>query len=610
MLASICLPAILGLLALAMPASLRRHAAVLGVVGTLVNLGLTLSTFQTPDTVVALPWLGQAFELSLRSYHTASFVTTAAAGFGLLVTLYSLSFMNEHRLSQVHYGLILISLGLVNGAVFANDLLLLLFFWEGLLGTMYGMIALGGERAAPTATKALIVAGVADLCMMFGIGLVWFVNKNLVMTEIHLPLTGPASAAFVFLMIGAISKGGSMPFHSWIPDAAVNAPLPFMAFLPASIEKLLGIYFLGRISLDLFQLTPDSWVSTMLMVIGSVTLLFAVLMALIQKDMKRLLSFHAISQVGYMILGIGTAVPVGIVGGLFHMINHAMYKSCLFLTSGAVERQAKTTDLALLGGLRRAMPITFACFLIAAASISGVPPFNGFFSKELVYDAALERGFIFYGVAIVGSFFTAASFLKLGHAAFFGPRPETTSSVREAPWPMLVPMLVIASACVLFGVYNELPVLHLIQPMLPDSMQAVLESGEHHVYGMPTNVMLVVVTLVVLAGAVLNHWFGVSLTGRGLGAADHIHHSPYLGWIFDRAERRWFDPYELFLKVMNAFALMAYRVDRANDWLFSAAARLTHIVSIGVRAVHTGNTSSYLLWSLLAAATILFTLGR
>ena len=132
------------------------------------------------------------------------------------------------------------------------------------------------------------------------------------------------------------------------------------------------------------------------MMVGAVTILLAVVMALVQKDYKRLLSYHAISQVGYMVLGIGTALPIGIIGGLFHMINHAMYKSCLFLTGGAVEKQAGTTDLDKLGGLARKMPVTFVCFFIAAASISGVPPFNGFFSKELVYDAALEQRLVFY----------------------------------------------------------------------------------------------------------------------------------------------------------------------------------------------------------------------
>jgi NADH-quinone oxidoreductase subunit L len=132
------------------------------------------------------------------------------------------------------------------------------------------------------------------------------------------------------------------------------------------------------------------------MVIGAITIILAVMMALIQRDYKRLLSYHAISQVGYMILGIGTCLPAGIIGGIFHMLNNALYKCGLFLTGGVVEKQTGTTDLAKLGGLRLNMPVTFVCYLITAASISGVPPFNGFFSKELIYDAALVRGKVFY----------------------------------------------------------------------------------------------------------------------------------------------------------------------------------------------------------------------
>ena len=184
-----------------------------------------------------------------------------------------------------------------------------------------------------------MITGVADLCMMAGVALVGHAAGSLTLSRIPpIALSGAVPvAAFLLLMIGATAKAGAMPFHSWIPDAAIDAPAPFMAFVPAALEKLLGIYFLGRLVLELFALRPSSWLSPLLMVIGCATIVLAVLMALIQTDYKRLLSYHAISQVGYMILGIGTAVPVGIVGGLFHMVNHAMYKSCLFLTGGAVE---------------------------------------------------------------------------------------------------------------------------------------------------------------------------------------------------------------------------------------------------------------------------------
>ena len=607
LLLAILVAPIAGLLLWAVPGISRQVREWGAIAAAAANLFLVATTFGH-QSLVELPWLGTGFDISLRVYHTSSFVTTAAAGFGLLVTLFSVPFMREKHGHGQHYLYMMLSLGLVNGAVFANSLLLMLFFWEGLLGTTYGMIAIGHPGAYKTATKAFVISGITDLCMMMGVALVWTQAKTLTMTSVRLPLEGASSVAFVLLMIGAISKGGSMPFHSWIPDAAVDAPAPFMAFLPASIEKLLGIYFLSRISLDLFILTPESWVSTMMMTVGSITLIFAVMMALVQKDYKRLLSFHAISQVGYMILGIGTAVPVGIVGGLFHMINHAMYKSCLFLTGGAVEHQTGTTDLKALGGLGRVMPVTMTCFLVAAASISGMPPFNGFFSKELVYDGALERGTVFYLIAVAGSFLTAASFLKLGHAAFFGRRPEALEKAKDPNGFMLVPMVTIAALCVVFGLWNQLPIDNYIVPMLPHELLA--HADGHHFSGWPANPMLVGMTVAVILGAVVNHWFGTKLSGSGLHAADHIHHSPGLEWVYDRAERRWFDPYVLFMKGVDGFSWAAFKIDRANDWLFGASGRLTLLMSRGVRSAHTGNTSSYILWSLAAATLVIVYLAR
>jgi len=276
---SICVAPLSAILILAVPAHARALREFIAVAAAVINLWLVATLFgQT--AVIDLPWLGTAFPMSLRVYHTASFITTAAAGFGLLVTIYSLPFMRKHHASGAHYALLLVSLGFANGAVFSNSLLLMLFFWEGLLGTTYGMIAIGHEGAFKTATKALIISGFTDLCLMLGIALVWAQAKTVTMTELHLPLEGTAPAAFVLLMIGAIAKGGSMPFHSWIPDAAVDAPTPFMAFLPASLEKLLGIYFLSRITLDIFHLQPGTGLSIMMMILGSATILLAVAMAL------------------------------------------------------------------------------------------------------------------------------------------------------------------------------------------------------------------------------------------------------------------------------------------------------------------------------------------
>jgi NADH-quinone oxidoreductase subunit L len=421
------------------------------------------------------------------------------------------------------------------------------------------------------------------------------------MSAIHLQTAGAAAgAAFLLMAIGAMAKGGAMPFHSWIPDAAVDAPLPFMALVPGAFEKLLGIYLLVRVSLDLYRLQPHSWLSLVLMIVGAVTIILAVMMALIQKDFKRLLSYHAISQVGYMILGIGTALPAGIIGGIFHMINNALYKSCLFLTGGAVEKQAGTTDLGKLGGISAKMPITFGCFIVAALSISGVPPFNGFFSKELVYDGALERGLVFYLAALVGSFFTAASFLKLGHAAFVDKARSDQSRVKEAPWTMLLPMIVIAGFCVLFGVYNPLPIRQLIQPIL-----GAPRLGHHDYAGMPHNMMLVAATVAVLAAALLNHMWGARRAGQGLGAVDHIHHAPVLNTIYDRAEKRWFDPYDIGLRIVHFAARVLFGLDRIIDFVYEkVVVRVTRGLVAVVRAPHTGSYALYLMWALAGLAAI------
>ncbi|MDD5730403.1 MAG: proton-conducting transporter membrane subunit [Candidatus Omnitrophica bacterium] len=597
----IFIPLISGLLALIMPKKWRSVGAAVAFIATFLNLLIAARLFKA-EISFSVPWGNFGLEFALRVYHFSAFIMLASAAFGILISLYCSAFLAGKDYANRFYGFLLLSLAMVNGAVLADNLIILLLFWEAMLIPLLGMIAVGHKEAYHTAVKAFIILGITDLCLMFGTILTACAAGTLTISRIHLPINLLTGTAFIFLMIGAAAKAGAMPFHSWIPDAAVDAPLPFMAVLPAALEKLLGIYLLARISLDMFKLSTNSWLSILMMVAGGITIILAVMMALVQKDYKRLLSYHAISQVGYMILGIGTAVPAGIVGGLFHMINHSMYKSCLFLTSGSVEKQCGTTDLEKLGGLGIKMPITFGCFIIAAASISGVPPFNGFFSKELIYDGALERGWIFYFVAVLGSFFTAASFLKLGHAAFLGKSSGENKFVKESSWPMLVPMIVIAGFCVLFGVYNALPINKLIQPILPE---AILDG--HSFAGLPANILLVLVTLVVLAIAFLNHLLGLKINGSGFRALDHIHYAPVLSGIYAKAEKRYFDPFDIGLKLTVVVSNIGWRIDRGIDWVYNEfLVHLAYTSSDSVRKLHNGSYSRYIAWSLAGLIFMIF----
>ncbi len=623
LLVPIFLPIAAGILALLFRNRQGRACAWFCTAVAAINLAGTAWLFGR-DLSLNLPWAAFGLQFSLKLTRFSSFIVLSAALFSFLIAFYSTAFMSARRFLNQFYAYFLMTLGLVTGAVLADNLIVMLFFWESLLLTLFGMIIIGQSKAfsaaggfasgGKTAVKACIISGVADLCLMVGIGMTIYYAGTATMSKISLTTGGWHSVAFIFLMIGAIAKGGAMPFQSWIPDAAMDAPLPFMALAPAALDKLLGIYFLARITLDLFVLKPISWLSPLLMAIGSITILLAVMMALIQKDFKRLLSFHAISQVGYMILGIGTCTPVGIVGGLFHMINNVIYKSGLFLTSGAMEKQVGTTDLNKLGGLRARMPVTFVCFIVLAASISGMPPFNGFFSKELVYDGAIEAGrtwqvgWTFYLAALLGSFLTAASFLKLGHAAYCGKPAADHSKVREAPATMLIPIVLITALCVIFGVWNSLPLERLIQPSLEG---ARLMEGHHVFAGWPTSMTLVVLTVVVLIAAFLNHIWGVKRSGSGLGASDHIHYAPGLHALYDRAERRLFDPYEIGLKLAGGIAHLAKVIDRGIDYVYdTASVKITYTLTNAIRRVHTGNLGAYLAWSLAGLIIVIILIMR
>jgi formate hydrogenlyase subunit 3/multisubunit Na+/H+ antiporter MnhD subunit len=228
-----------------------------------------------------------------------------------------------------------------------------------------------------------------------------------------------------------------------------------------------------------FVLTPGMQV--LLMAIGAVTILSGVVMALVQSDFRKMLAFHNVSQVGYMVLGIGTGTPVGIAGGILHMLNLVILKGSLFLSGGAVERQTRQTRFAELGGLANAMPWTFASMFIASLGISGVPPLNAFVSKWLIYQGVLERGGPLYLPALLaamfGSALTLASFMKLMHSIFWGERPASLRRTSEAALPLVIPGAVLSVLVLSFGVFYPWVLKVLIQPILSANSLEIIFPG-------------------------------------------------------------------------------------------------------------------------------------
>ncbi len=595
----VVLPFLAGCLCLLAPRSWAQPAAWFSVAVAGVIAWLAWPHFLAGPTTQVLPG-----GLTLHLDKLSGFILLVVCAFGLLITLYSTRFMRGKPGAQAYYGYILWTLAAACGVLLANDLVFLLGCW-GFLGlTLYLLMSLSGPAAADAAKKTFVIIGGSDSILIFGAGILWLLNGTLRLDGPALPLTGTAAyLAFLAFAVAAFTKAGAMPFHTWVPDCGEKAYVPVTAFLPAALDKLLGIYLLTRAATAWFVMNHA--MNTLLLIVGAVTVLVAVMMALVQHDLKRLLAYHAVSQVGYMVLGIATGLPLGIAGGLFHLLNNAVYKSSLFLVAGAVETTTGTTDMDRLGGLAKFMPLTFFTCLVGALAISGVPPLNGFTSKWMVYQSLLvsaQQGGLLWifglAAAMVGSALTLASFVKVLHAVFLAPpSPERAAQpVREVGWAMTLPMLLLAATSIVFGVAAfRIPLQGLIFPALsaPVTFAGTWWAG-------PATVLLlasVAVGLLLYAlgkawkvrrapqayigGEILEE--GVQVTGADFYLT--LQELPPFGGLYRLASKKFFDVYD---------------VGRGVIFYFVET----------LRNLHNGVLARYLTWFLSGLVILIFMLGR
>ncbi|MFA5032524.1 MAG: NADH-quinone oxidoreductase subunit M [bacterium] len=397
---------------------------------------------------------------------------------GFLATLFSISYAKEYKNLNFYYSMLMLFIGSMIATVVAGDLFTLFIFWE--LMTLFGLFLVMHNQtqvSVDAGIKFFIMTIVGSMFMLLGIIFIYYSQNTVdisLLSSRELLLSSKATNwLLLFFFIGAGVKAGMVPLHTWLPDAHPAAPSPISSLLSGVMIKV-GIYLMLRIFWQIF-ITPVVW-QFILCAIGSITILVGVFMALVQHDAKRLLAYHSVSQIGYMILGIGTGTIVGVAGGLFHLMNHALFKGLLFLCIGAVIYRAKTRDLSKLGGLAKFMPITFVTCLIASLSISGVPPFNGFVSKWMIYQGIIEggrQGLILWPIWLIaatfGSALTLASFTKLLYAIFLGQstNQEKIEIKKEVDWTMWLPMILLAGLCVVFGVFAfSVPLKHLVFPSI------------------------------------------------------------------------------------------------------------------------------------------------
>jgi multicomponent Na+:H+ antiporter subunit A len=377
-------------------------------------------------------------------------------GIGSAILFYCIDYMEHETGTTRFYALMLTFIAGLVGLVSARNLLMVYLCWEIIGLCSYFLVGFWYKQKAAVdgAKKVLVMTHIPGYALLIGILLLYKGSGTFVWTD-------PALAAqfgtgiFILFLIAAMAKSVMFPLHTWIPEA-MNAPTPVSALLHSACYVKAGVYLVAR----MYSITPwhPSW-NVILMAVGCATMVVGALYALTQTDLKRLLAFSTISQLGYIMTAFGLGTPLGLLAGAFYVFSHGLFKGTLFLCAGAVQHATGTKDMRKLGGIASRMPGTAIIWLVVAAAIIGVPLTNGFVAKWLLYDAALQAGaWVVVIIAWLVSTFTAFYILKATVGVFFGePSPEVKNAeIKDASPRMLAGMGVLALASVFFGVVPQL----------------------------------------------------------------------------------------------------------------------------------------------------------
>ena len=394
--------------------------------------------------------------------------------------LFSVRYMEQYTAKPKYLSLFLLMVAGMNGVVLSGDIFNLFVFLEIASLASYALVGFGCEHEELEASfKYMVLGTIASIFILFAIALIYGNTGTLNMAYISQTIQNSGlnlglKFALAMFIVGFGLKAALVPFHAWLPDAHPSAPAPISAMLSGILIKTLGVYALARVVFNIFGVSVT--IGWLLIVLGLLSMVAGAFLAVGQWDLKRLMAYSSISQIGYVILGIGlggliiaragndinaeqlTWASLAILGGLFHLINHAVYKSLLFLTSGSVEMATGTRQLKQMGGLAEKLPLTRATCTVASASIVGIPPFSGFWSKLILIIAAVQAQFYWIAAIIVFvSLCTLIMYLKVQRYVFLGELPENLQQVKENKGSMLIAMVFLACLCVLMGLLVLVP---------------------------------------------------------------------------------------------------------------------------------------------------------
>ena len=478
-----------------------RHAALIGCLATM-GAALTVLILLAPrvfgGTVLVhymggwKPVDGSALGIAFAADPFGLLFALAVAGIGTLLLLYTLSELGG--LGKRELGgfacLFQLLLSALIGAALTGDLFNLFVWFQVAALASYGLTGFFLERpiALEAAFKILVLTTIAGFTVFIGAGLLYVRHGALNLGQLHESLTVPAgvldAVALGLLVAGFATKAGLVPFHGWLADAHTAAPGPVSALFSGLMVNL-GLVGIARLALQVF---PGSGLPVLgtLMVVGLGTALIGALLALAQDDLKRVLAYDTVSQTGVIVVGFATGNASGVTGAVYHLVNHALFKSLLFLCAGAVVHRTGQTSLRRMGGLARRWPVLTVAFAVGAASIAGLPPFNGYVSLSLIHQGLLEsHQYAAYTVMLLAQLVTVAALGRAAWLVFFRPVPrsEREEAERERPLEpheslhpgMAVGLIGLGACCLAFGVFAQ----YLLRTLMEPAAGGLLEAGRY-----------------------------------------------------------------------------------------------------------------------------------
>ena len=406
-----------------------------------------------PSLSLSLPF---GFNLIFHADMLAVFMATVSSFVSSIIIVYSFGYISHYENRTEYYVMVNMFLGAMMGLVFSGNLIMLYLFWEITAITSWRLIAFfRKDEFVLKADKAFLVTFFGAVMMLIGFIMIYSQAGTFDLLQLkEFYRTNPLPNIAVGLMLlGILSKSATLPLHTWLPDAGV-APSPVTALLHAAVLVKIGVYAFARIFNATLPLSVD-WQLTV-MIIAGVSSLVSAGAAFIETDMKRIIAYSTVSQIGFIFLGLASGNAIGIAGALLYILMHAFSKGGLFLCAGIIEQNTKTKDIRALGGLYKTMPVTAATFLICSLSVMGIPPLGGFFGKYMVVSSAVFGGHPIIGLLYIGIAFMTALYLFRIFVIMFMGEQKFPNAVEKEPI-MVVSVASLAVLSIVGGIFIKYP---------------------------------------------------------------------------------------------------------------------------------------------------------